>query len=448
MKRRLAIVVVTAVLLVGCAVLRTSQLAAEPILGQDSLTAPPGATTKSREVADALALFKAREFDGALKLWKEAVKKNADMPPAQVIMAKLFFQADMPKESRNALEQAVVDAPGDPEAYLIMAGSAMHDRDVTKAESLYQKAESLMPAFDKSVKRKELLQPLIYSGLAGVAEARKDWAGAQKVIEKWMKLDPKNVRVMQRFAYALLQQKNVEGALEKLREAAKADAQMLTPEAVLAQFYERSGDRENARKWMAAALTAAPKDANTRLAAAQWAFGAGQLDEARKHAIVASQIDPKLLRATVLLGLIAMFERDYESAELFFQSVLKQWPDDFNTSNNLAIVLIEQKDESKQRRALEYAEANVQKFPKSAHAASTYGLALYRLGRLDDAETALRAAAPIMNSDIDTAYVIASMSVDRGRKAEARQMLENALKSTRPAIFRQKAEELLGQLKK
>ena len=33
---------------------------------------------------------------------------------------------------------------------------------------------------------------------------------------------------------------------------------MLTPEAILAQYYERAGDRENAGKWFSAALKAAP----------------------------------------------------------------------------------------------------------------------------------------------------------------------------------------------
>ena len=39
-----------------------------------------------------------------MKLWKEAVQKNVDLPPAQVIMAHLFLQANMPKDTiENAI---------------------------------------------------------------------------------------------------------------------------------------------------------------------------------------------------------------------------------------------------------------------------------------------------------------------------------------------------------
>jgi len=70
--------------------------------------------------------------------------------------------------------------------------------------------------------------------LAGVAEARGDWAGAQKVLEEWLKAGYENVGTMQRLAYGLLQQKNVDGALAKLREAVKIDANHGPPETILA----------------------------------------------------------------------------------------------------------------------------------------------------------------------------------------------------------------------
>jgi len=52
----------------------------------------------------------------------------------------------------------------------------------------------------------------------------------------------------------------------------------------------------------------------------------------------------------------------------------------------------------------------MKRYPKSPEVASTYGLVLYRLGRLDDAEKALKVAAPIVGSDLDTAYVFALMA--------------------------------------
>ncbi len=102
------------------------------------------------------------------------------------------------------------------------------------------------------------------------------------------------------------------------------------------------------------------------------------------------QLDAKSLRAKLLSGLIALFQKDYKAAELYFESAVLQSPKDSGASNNLALALIEQKDEAKRDRALQYAEANVQQYPKWAEGYSTYGWVLYKLGRLDEAEKALQ----------------------------------------------------------
>ena len=141
-----------------------------------------------------------------------------------------------------------------------------------------------------------------------------------------------------------------DGALAKLRDAAKANPAMLTPEAVMAQFCQRSGDVANAKKWMAAALAAAPKNLKTRLAVGQCALEMGLMDEAQKHAIAAMQIDPKSLEAEFFRGLVALCQKDYHTAESYFESALQAAPPGsaFPISNNLALALIEQEDEAKQ----------------------------------------------------------------------------------------------------
>jgi tetratricopeptide (TPR) repeat protein len=433
-------------LLVGYTVFSPSRVAAEPILGEESLPAA-APSPQQQEGGDALSLFKAKDYEGALKVLREAVNKNVDLPPAQVIMAQLFLATGMLKEAEAALQQATIDEPGDPEIYLMTGSLALRAREFDKAESLYKKARSLLETFQKSAKRKSLLQAGIYAGFAALAEARQDLPGAQKVLEEWQKAEPKNVAIAQRIAFCLFQQKNIDGALERLRQAAKI-APAIVPEAILAQFYQRIGDQENTKKWMATAVAAAPKNVKLRLAAGQWAFEAGRLDEAQKHAIVATRLDPKSLEAKILQGSIATFQKNYVAAELFFDSAIKQSPGSFPISNNLALVLIEQNDETKGRHALEYAEANVKKYPTSPEAASTLGLVLFRLGRLEDAEKALRTAAPIADKDIDTAYAFACVAAKQGHKSKAKEMLETVLKDKKPAMFRQEAEDLLEELKK
>ena len=448
MKRVYVVSIVITVFLVGYITLTTSESAAEPILGMESLDVPTDNAPEKRPTADALALFQARDFAGSLKLWQEAARKNPDLPPAQTIMAQLFSRANMPQEAKNALKQAIDDAPDDPEAYTLLAQIHLRDRNLGEAESLLEKAGGLLPTFDKSAKRKELLQAQLLGGQAVLAEAHGDWAAAEQSYEALLELNPKNVAALRRIGYCLYRQNKIEDAMEKLREIPKIIPEYLAPEAILAQFYEQSGDRENADRWMASAVAAAPENLRTRLLAGKKALEAKRYDEARKHAIAATRIDQTSIDAKLLQGMLATFEENYMAAELFFSTALKQYPDHLGLNNNLALVLIEQDNEAKSRLALEYAEANVKRYPKSPIVASTYGYVLYRLGRLDDAEQALRAAAPIASTDVDTAYVLACLAADRGRKDEARQLLETGLKSKNMSMFREEAEELLEELKK
>ncbi len=322
MTRTPIIAIVTAVTIAVCTARMGPPSVAEPIPGGGDAGTSAKAPAQPQEVTDAAELFKKGDYEGALKLLKEAAKKNADLPPAQIIMARWFAQANVPMGVRWVLERAVVDAPGDPEAYVLIGNIALSERRVTEAQLLYEKADSLMAGWKGNAKRKDALLPQIQSGLAATYENRDDWAGAQKHLEAWLKLDPKNIEALQRLAQCLFQQKKVPEALEGLKEAAKIEPDLLTPEATLAQWFARTGDKVNARKWMIDALNAAPKDPKTRLVAAQWAWETGQLDEAKQQADAALRLDPKYFEAKNFRGVIAVFQKDYRTAEAYFESAL------------------------------------------------------------------------------------------------------------------------------
>ncbi|MFW5693356.1 MAG: tetratricopeptide repeat protein, partial [Thermoguttaceae bacterium] len=345
------------------------------------------------EVTRAVERFKQRDFSGALELLKEAASENPDLPPAQIVMAQLFSQANQGNAVRASLEQAVTEAPDDPEAYVIMGDIAIGQGRVTEASLLYDKAESLLEDFTKSTRRKEILDARNLSGLAAVAEARGKWDLAEERLKAWQKLQPENAACLQRLARARFQQKSPGDALKLLREAAALDENVLTPEAQLARFYHEFGDQKNARIWMDNAIKIAPKDLRTRLVAAQWYLETDQLDEAAQEAEAAVKLDSKSVEAMLFRGVVALFQKDYETAENYFQRAHLERPGNFAASNNLALALIEQDDEEKRRRALEYATLNARQNSRSTEALSTYGWVQYKLGNIDEADRVLQAAA-------------------------------------------------------
>ena len=363
-------------------------------------------------------------------------------------MAQLFAQANQAYLMRMALEKAIVSTPDDPEAYVIMGDIALQERRVTEAALLFEKAQKLLVAF-QSAERKKIMEPQILSGLASVTEAREKWEEAQKYLESLLKLTPeaKDQAVpMVRLARALFQQKKATDAYTKLKDAYKADpTNVLTPQAALGRFYEQFGDPENAKKWMANALSNYPEDLRTRLVVGQWALETGKLAEAETHATKAKQLSATSLEAMVLRGIVALFKKDYATAEKEFTAAHLMSPDNFAATNNLALALCEQKDDQKKRQAVENATTNFRQYPKNAEAASTLGWTLYKVGNLDQAEQAFRQAAQSGNLSQDTAYYIAQISYDRGRKEEAKNLLDAAREGRSSLLDAARSPGLAGQ---
>ena len=157
-----------------------------------------------------------------------------------------------------------------------------------------------------------------FSGLSAVAEARGDWPASQKQLEAWLRYEPKSALAMERMGRCLFQEKHPTEALAWLKEAARGNPKLLTPEAILGGYYQQAGDRENARKWFFAALQAAPKDLNTHLVVSRWGLDTGQLDLAKAQADAATKIDPESLDAMMFSGMAALFAKDYPTAERVF----------------------------------------------------------------------------------------------------------------------------------
>ena len=445
-----------AVLTVGCAWLvggasRLSAQPAEPVKPASAgkpETATPPAGPQIQELADAAKRFRSGDHDGALALLKTAARKYPDLPPAQVLLGNLFAQINQLAMVQAALEQAVREAPDDPEAYVIMADLALQNGRILEASLLYDKTSSVLRAFQGSPKRKAAIKTRIEGGLAAVADANKDWAKAQKHLDAVLADEPKNAIALLQYGRILFQQNKPDEALEKFRQAAKANANVMAPEVNLARLCEQAGDRAGATKWFVAAIKASPRDLKVRLAAAQWSLDTEQLNQAQDQADAALKIDADSLDANFLRGVVAMFLKDYPGAAEYFEKAHAISPGNFAAGNNLALALAEQDDAAKKRRALEYAEVNARTFPRQPESFSTLGWVCYKLGRLDDAEKALRQASSLGRVGPDALYYMARVLVDRQKKADAAQLLESALRTPNPFTLRKEAEALLEELNK
>ena len=431
-----------------CFILTTTTITAEP-LSIDQAEQPAATTAQvPPEVKDAFARFKNRDIQGALATLEKAVEAHPELPPADIIMAQFCGSSKQAASAvRYWLEKATVDNPGDPEAYVMLGRAALQEKRNAEAELLFAKAGQLLADFKGNEKRKESMQVATLSQLAQLAMKRSDWKTARENLEALLKLRPDNAATLEMLANTLFQEKKPDEALEKLRAAAAANKDALTPEATMAVWWEQAGDRKKAGESMVEALTAKPKDFKTRLTAANWALQSKSFDQARQQADIAIQLDPSSIQAKTLAGNIALFQKDYPAAVKYFQEVLAADPTNFTASNNLALALAEEGGEKNLELAMKYASMNSKIYPKQPEPSSTLGWVLFKMGKVADAERALQHAASAGQSlRPDTAFYFASVYAETNRKEEAKKLLESALKTKGLFSERDAAQALLDKL--
>ncbi|HID77234.1 MAG TPA: tetratricopeptide repeat protein, partial [Planctomycetaceae bacterium] len=216
-------------------------LGAEPSPGQPAMETPKALEDEFPEIRQAGEKLRQGDIDGARELLDKLVEAHPELPPAALLMARFFAQANDRAGVRHWLQVAVADEPDDPEAYVLLGDLNMQENRFAEADALYEEAlERVEDTQAEDARSRDVaLRALV--GRSAVAEVRSEWDTARGYLEQVLAERPNDSGVLQRLARVLFQQGKAEEALEKLRAAAKADPTVLTPEATMAQFYEQAG---------------------------------------------------------------------------------------------------------------------------------------------------------------------------------------------------------------
>ena len=404
-----------------------------------------------QEVADAIVRFRNRDFEGARQLLLASVEKNTRLAPADVMIARMYIAAKQIPAGRNSLEASIKTDPRDPEALLIFGEMAFRDRRFTEAGLLFGRAVELCEEYTENEKRKRNLQIQAYAGTSAVAEAREDWASAQPMLEAWIEIEPENTVALTRLGRALFKQEDYQGAYARFQKAYQTNNEMARPEINMGLLYEQGGKRANAEKLIALAVKRDGDSVNTRLAAAQWFLEAGLVQEARENAQAALKIESTSSQAQMLIGMSARYEGEYQAAADAFETVHLESPSNFAAINQLALSLIEQTDESKRRRSVEYAQINTRTFAdlqqaNGREAAVTMAWILFRLGRQAEAGRGIQSALRSGGVGPESSYFAAHILHDSGLSDAAKQVLKPTLTSKTMFPSRVDAENLAKKM--
>lgn len=410
------------------------------------ITSVEGTAKAASELQEAFKSFQKGQIDECFDILQTAAKAQTNLPPARLMLARLFLAAKRIPQGRAHLEQAVSEKPEYPGTYLTFGQLALAEGRLADASLHIEKAVSLLGGETWSEELKRHVQIQAYAGRAMIAERRQDWKSAEAALSAWLKLEPKKGQARERLGRALFHLGRHDEAREQLEQAVKDD-NALKPAAIsMGWLYHRSGSKEKAAEWMEYALKAAPDDLQTRIAFATWTIAQDRLEEARKHAEHALELAPdsrpvKILLAQILMGLGRSSEAEPLLGELHHEA-----PADFLTGNLLTLCLSEQEDAAKRTRSLQLAEVNARQYPKSAEALATLGRVHYLLGNQPQASQAMQKAISNGQASPQTAYFVAALLEDQGDHKKAETLLRSALSSERGFILRRQATKLLDRI--
>jgi len=450
-------------------------------------------------VVQASARLRARDFAGARSGFEAALRLDDKLLPAKLGLAKVevaartFDAADrrlsevLKEDERNVdvlFELATLyEAWGKNDrafAFLERAVSAS-SRSQTRANYAMvawqlRKGEPAAALSAASVLLSKLPDDvealLVY---AQTQQANNDLAGAKSTLTNASRVAAYDVRILERIARAQLDAKDLPGAAYSLDKALSDSPNDLAAMALMSTVELMQGDSAKAERRARQVVSAYPKAAIGYGLLADVATARGQTAAAieglrRAHDIEKSQATLLRLfkalatqdggRSAIELALAWLKTRpgdaevqkalgdayartgDFAAARRSYEAAISLRPNDAEALNNLANVLIHQKD----RGAVAMAERALAQDNRNAGIVDTVGWAYYNAGDKDRALQLLRDARLRNPDNPDVRYHLAVVLAQTGRQSEAREELDAALKFTRFSNA-QNARTLLATLR-
>ena len=374
----------------------------------------------------------------------KADEKNAE---AMFEMASLSERKGQTTETQRWLEKAN-DLSGPRETRWGLALSDFHLRNG-------RGGPALEAAKRVSAKAPDDLPVLMAYAKAQLATG--DTVGAKSTLTAATRVADYNPPLQVQIALLQMAANNLSGAAYSLDKALSGQADFLPAMALMAEVELRQGAVAKAEKRARDVLALSPKRAVGHSLLGDIALAKGQLPAALDNYRRAYQTEPstdtllRLFRASlkqdggkpaqqladqwlkahpkdlaVQKALANSFaaQGNFSVARAHYESILKLAPENAETLNNLANVLLRLKDPG----AVKVAETALAKSPGNPLIIDTLAWALYQSGQTDRALQLLRDARLRQPDNPEIRYHLAVVLAKSGRKTEAKEELEAALK--------------------
>ncbi|MBQ7030374.1 MAG: tetratricopeptide repeat protein [Thermoguttaceae bacterium] len=399
---------------------------------EDAQTAQVGETTAPPEAEAAVDAYLAGNVELAYRLMKELYDANPDSDPPGVMLALLYSNNERFLEMRRELEKTAEDYPGDPEAFLQLAGIDVREGRYLEARLLLDRADELNAEYAARFPESTRIAYLREEALnvrALLAERRGRYDEAAELTQKVVDANPKNVQARWNLGYLAVKRNLLDDAEKTFDKAAELDERLwpgwlqvattLDAEDRLDKAFERV-------QGQSALIETASRRERAQLARLYLRWN--KLDEAAALVGELEKEGKNDFDGWALRGWVALYAGGYAVAEDAFRRATFIDGTSFEASNGLALALLDQRNKEKLAQARAIAAKNYRAYPDSQDAAATYAWTLFLSGAAREADAIF---GPMLDSgefSATVAYYLAEIANVREDKSLALTLLDLALR--------------------
>jgi tetratricopeptide (TPR) repeat protein len=370
----------------------------------------------------------ARVFAGDLE------KFYPDYVPAKLLQLQINLAAgdwQTVLRQSNDLVEKLNRATPDPRVSAEMMNE-LRSKAYTARGSAQAQLKNLAAARADFTAARDLLPntPASYTNLAAVAAAEKKRDEAMQHYERALQLDATNFDALNGMAALFAEQKEFDKAHARVDQALAAKQDSAPLHFLKGTIYGRQFDAKGAEAEMRRALELDPNFVPAFNALSSLYINTNQPDQAIASLREWAAKRPDDAGPYVMIGMIEDKRQGYDKANEAYRKALTLRPDDIFSANNLAWNYAEHGGGNLDE-AMRLAQGVVQKFPDQPGFADTLGWVYFKKGLGSSAVEQLqkavsRAQAMGADSPVYRAHLGQALAA-AGRKAEARQQLQQAL---------------------
>lgn len=375
--------------------------------------------------------FKGRDDEVLRWLQQAALHSKRNELRANFALIAWHLRKGENSQALEASKQMLAKAPEDVQVLLSHAGAQVANGDLVGARASLTGAS-----------RRAGFEAPTQVEIAKAQMTTKDWSGAAYSLDKALSGMPDYLPAMVLMATVELQQGDPAKSERRARQVIQAQPKLAIGYSLLADVQLRRGQMPAALDSLRRAHETQPSSETLlRL------FRSLSTQDNGKKAIDLAErwikLNPKDMLVRSALANAEARAGNYVAARRGYEAALKLRPNDAEAMNNLANVLLRQKDPG----ALKVAEQALALEPRNPSLIDTAGWANLVAGNKDKALQLLRDARLREPGNPEIRYHLAAALAQSGRKSEAREELENALKGNQDFESVQDAKNLLLTLK-